>query len=58
MKVMKKQLIKNAKQKFYTLSEMNIMKNFSNPFLVKLHYSFQDDEKLYFIMDFMQGGLF
>ena len=28
----------------------------SNPFIVKLHYAFQNPEKLYFVMDFLNGG--
>ena len=27
-----------------------------SPFIVHLHYAFQTDEKLYFIMDFLNGG--
>ena len=27
-----------------------------NPFIVRLHYSFQTPEKLYFVMDFLNGG--
>lgn len=32
------------------------MEKLSNPFIVKLHYAFQTGEKLYFVMDFLNGG--
>jgi serine/threonine protein kinase len=27
-----------------------------SPFIVDLHYAFQTDHKLYFVMDFLNGG--
>ena len=32
------------------------MKKITSPFLVKLHYSFSSKTKLYFVMDFVDGG--
>jgi serine/threonine protein kinase len=32
------------------------MEKINSPFIVDLHYAFQTDEKLYFIMDFLNGG--
>ena len=32
------------------------MEKIKSPFIVDLHYAFQTDEKLYFIMDFLNGG--
>jgi serine/threonine protein kinase len=32
------------------------MEKISSPFIVDLYYAFQTDEKLYFIMDFLNGG--
>ena len=28
----------------------------NSPFIVHLHYAFQTDEKLYFVVDFLNGG--
>lgn len=36
--------------------EREIMEKITSPFIVDLHYAFQTDEKLYFIMDFLNGG--
>ena len=32
------------------------MEKIQNPFIVNLHYAFQTESKLYFVMDFMNGG--
>ena len=39
------------------MAERNVLlKNVKHPFLVELHYSFQTTEKLYFVLDFVNGG--
>ena len=39
------------------MAERNVLlKNFDNPFLVSLHYSFQTADKLYFVLDYVNGG--
>jgi len=32
------------------------MEKITHPFIVKLHYAFQNDYNLYFVTEFMQGG--
>lgn len=32
------------------------MEKINHPFIVRLHYAFQNPKKLYFIMDFLNGG--
>ena len=56
MKILKKgQLIKmNLLTK--TMAERKILEECDNPYIVKLHYAFQTDTKLYFVMDFLNGG--
>lgn len=56
MKVLKKAKIFDERSKERVLTERNIIKNVDHPFVVKLHYSFQTDEKLYFLLDFLNGG--
>lgn len=44
-------------QQKHIMAERNVLlKNVKHPFLVGLHYSFQTTEKLYFVLDFVNGG--
>lgn len=44
-------------QEKHIMSERNVLlKNVKHPFLVGLHYSFQTADKLYFILDYINGG--
>ena len=36
--------------------ERQVLAKVTSPFVVKLHYSFQNSEKLYLVLEFMQGG--
>lgn len=39
------------------MSERNVLlKNVKHPFLVGLHFSFQTADKLYFVLDYINGG--
>lgn len=39
------------------MAERNVLlKNVQHPFLVGLRYSFQTPEKLYFVLDYVNGG--
>lgn len=40
----------------YALTERNILAMTDHPFIVKLHYSFQTNDKLFLILDFCPGG--
>ena len=33
-----------------------ILEKIRNPFIVRLYYAFQTGEKLYFVIDFLNGG--
>jgi len=33
-----------------------ILEHVDSPFIVKLHFAFQTPERLYFVMDFLNGG--
>lgn len=56
MKVLCKKYIDHKRQKFYTISEKNILMKLNSPFIVKLKYSFQDLRNLYIVMEFVEGG--
>jgi len=56
MKVLKKSVIAARGEIDHTRTEQQVLARVDCPFLAKLHWSFQTDEFLYFIMDFINGG--
>lgn len=56
MKVLNKKTIIERKEVEHTRSEKKILQKLCHPFLVNLNYSFQTPDKLYFIMDYVNGG--
>ena len=39
-----------------TKSEQHILKEINHPFIVRLRFAFQNEEKLYLVMDYYPGG--
>lgn len=57
IKVLQKQAIMKRNEVKHIMSERNVLlKNVKHPFLVGLHYSFQTADKLYFVLDYVNGG--
>ncbi|XP_073187084.1 serine/threonine-protein kinase Sgk3 isoform X6 [Lepidochelys kempii] len=57
VKVLQKKVVLNRKEQKHIMAERNVLlKNLKHPFLVGLHFSFQTTEKLYFVLDFVNGG--
>uniref|UniRef100_A0A1I8ANT6 Serine/threonine-protein kinase Sgk1 n=1 Tax=Steinernema glaseri TaxID=37863 RepID=A0A1I8ANT6_9BILA len=57
MKVLDKDHIKKRNEVQHVMAERNVLiSNFNHPFLVSMHYSFQTPEKLYFVLDSLNGG--
>eukprot|EP01117_Protostelium_nocturnum_P020434 TRINITY_DN918_c0_g2_i1.p1 TRINITY_DN918_c0_g2~~TRINITY_DN918_c0_g2_i1.p1 ORF type:complete len:455 (-),score=106.78 TRINITY_DN918_c0_g2_i1:124-1488(-) len=56
MKVLDKKHILDHGEVVHTRSEKNILQKVHHPFLVNLVYSFQTTDKLYLVMDFVNGG--
>jgi len=56
MKVLVKKDIVERQEIQHTLSERNVLIQASSPFLVGLKFSFQTPEKLYLVLDYMNGG--
>ncbi|KAK7870291.1 hypothetical protein R5R35_001013 [Gryllus longicercus] len=55
MKVLKKATLK-VRDRMRTKTERNILVDVRHPFIVRLHYAFQTEGKLYLILDFLRGG--
>jgi len=56
MKVLDKKHILDHNEVEHTLSEKHILQQIHHPFLVNLNFSFQTEDKLYFILDYVNGG--
>ncbi|MCJ8741332.1 hypothetical protein PDJAM_G00069430 [Pangasius djambal] len=57
VKVLQKKVILKKKEQKNIMAERNVLlKSLKHPFLVGLHYSFQTSEKLYFVLDYVNGG--
>ena len=56
MKVMKKEQVFSSDQDEGVKAEKEVMTMFDHPFIMKLEYSFQDEHKLYMVMEFVNGG--
>ncbi|XP_075051877.1 ribosomal protein S6 kinase alpha-1 isoform X2 [Mixophyes fleayi] len=55
MKVLKKATLK-VRDRVRTKMERDILAEVHHPFVVRLHYAFQTEGKLYLILDFLRGG--
>lgn len=56
MKVLKKHNIKKNHQLSNTRTEREILEKITHPFVVKLAFAFQNENNLYMLTEFMQGG--
>eukprot|EP01119_Soliformovum_irregulare_P011526 TRINITY_DN2903_c0_g1_i1.p1 TRINITY_DN2903_c0_g1~~TRINITY_DN2903_c0_g1_i1.p1 ORF type:complete len:620 (+),score=156.83 TRINITY_DN2903_c0_g1_i1:1947-3806(+) len=56
MKVLDKQSIIDNEELEHTMSEKNILQTLVHPFLVQLYFAFQSIDKLFLVMDFINGG--
>ena len=56
MKKLDKPFIKRTRQEQHIINERILLSKMNYPFLVKLYCCFQDQEHLYFILEFIQGG--
>lgn len=56
MKVLKKKYVLEKNQEKNIMTEKNILSELDHPFLVKLKECFQDDKKLYFVLEYCPGG--
>lgn len=56
MKSMRKEDMVKQNQVAHIRAERDLLAVADNPWLVKLHYSFQDDQFLYLVMEYLCGG--
>ena len=56
MKIISKASIVKEKDLIHTREEQRILAEIRHPFLLNLQYSFQTPEKLYLVMDYVNGG--
>ena len=56
MKILKKEDIIKRNQVNHTKTERLILEKLNHPFIAKLKFAFQDEQKLYLVTEFMQGG--
>lgn len=56
MKVLDKCRIEKQNIYKYVFTERNIMASINNPFIVKLYYTFQSNEKLFLILEYCPNG--
>lgn len=57
IKVLGKVQIKKRNEVKHVMAERNVLiRNLNHPFLIHLHYSFQTADKLYFVLDYVNGG--
>ena len=56
MKILRKREVIRRNQAAHVKAERDILAEADNEWVVKLYYSFQDKENLYFVMDYVPGG--
>jgi serine/threonine protein kinase len=57
IKILQKLAVKKKNEVKHIMAERNVLvRNIDHPFLVSLHYSFQTNDKLYFVLDYVTGG--
>jgi len=56
MKVLRKDTIIERNQVAHTKAERSILEKIQHPFIVNLDFAFQTPDKLYMILDFINGG--
>ena len=56
MKMLKKDYIARRNQIGHTRTERSILEKVSHPNIVKMRYAFQNQKKLYFVLEYCPGG--
>ncbi len=56
LKVLKKKALYDKNLLHHTLQERKVLLGVKHPFVVSLHYAFQSPERIYFVLDYVNGG--
>ncbi|XP_018326395.1 RAC serine/threonine-protein kinase isoform X1 [Agrilus planipennis] len=56
MKILKKEVITQKDEVAHTLTESRVLRSTRHPFLISLKYSFQTNDRLCFVMEYVNGG--
>lgn len=56
LKVLKKEMVEKRKQQEHVQTERDVLVGTNHPFIAKLHYSFQNEKKLFFALEYCPGG--
>lgn len=56
MKILKKDYLKKRRQVERTQTERKVLSVVNHPFIMKMHYAFQSEDKLFFVLDYCAGG--
>ncbi len=56
MKVLQKERIINQNLVRYAQTERDILSIMNHPFIVKLNFAFQNEKRLFLVMDYCPGG--
>jgi len=56
IKALRKDFLIRTNNVEYTKTEKDILRNVRHPFIVQLYYAFQNECKVYLVMDFVNGG--
>lgn len=57
VKIIKKAAVVESEQTIsHTVTENRVLKHLEHPFVVRLFYAFQTDDRLFFVMEYINGG--
>lgn len=56
LKILKKSKIKEKKNFEHLINEISILKSIDFPFILKIYNTFQDEERLYILTEYIEGG--
>ena len=56
MKILKKENVEKGKQMKHVKTERDVLLNINHPFVINFFYSFQNERKLFFALEYCPGG--